>query len=287
MAKSVKRLGKATIDRWSWLVIPAIVFLIAFFVYPLFEILKRSFLDPEPGFSNYVGFVQNNSFLRVLIYTFFVAFLITAFCVLLGYPYAYLMTYAGRTVAGLMIMAVLVPFWSSALVRTYAWVVLLQDTGIINSALLNLGVIEEPLSLIRNYVGVTIGMVQVMLPFMVLPIYSVMKNIDLDYVKAASNLGASPFTAFRHIFLPLSLRGVYAGSLLVFVLALGFYITPAILGSPRQAMLSQLVVQQVSDLRNWGMGSTIAFVLLVLTLVVLLVASRFVPISDAFGRGPS
>jgi putative spermidine/putrescine transport system permease protein len=264
-----------------WLVLPATGFLALFFVYPLVNILLRSVTEPEPGLGNFVRFFESPVFARVLVKTLQMSLVVTALCLLLGYPYAYLMTLVGGRWAGLLFIAVLVPFWSSILVRTYAWTVILQDTGVINRFLMSLGVIQEPLPLVRNFLGVVIGMVHILLPFMVLPIYAVMQRIDMDYVRAAASLGASPLTAFRRVFLPLSLPGVYAGCLLVFVVALGFYITPALLGSPRQAMLSELVVQQISQLRNWGMGSTLAVVLLVVTLAVLAAVGRLVNINRA------
>jgi ABC-type spermidine/putrescine transport system permease subunit I len=179
---------------------------------------------------------------------------------------------------------VLVPFWSSLLVRTFAWEVILRDTGIINRTLAQLGLITSPLPLLRETYSVLIGMSQILLPFMVLPIYTVMRRIDPEYGKAAANLGAPPITAFRRVFLPLSLPGVVAGSLLVFILALGFYITPAVLGSPKNTMLSEFIVlKATTGSLDWGLASAMAVVLLVLALVVLLVASRFVRLRDVFG----
>jgi len=137
----------------------------------------------------------------------------------------------------------------------------------------------------RNFLGVVIGMVHILLPFMVLPLYAVMRRIDLDYMRAAANLGASPFEAFWRVFLPLSLPGVFAGVLLVFVIALGFYITPALLGSPKNIMLSELVVQQVQQLFNWGMGSTMAFILLIVTLIILAATSRIINLGEVLGEG--
>lgn len=284
MAAGVKKAVGAggTANRWAWFAVPAVAFLLIFFVYPMVEIAARSFADPAPGFGNYAEFFGTGAYVRVLINTLRMAAIVTAVCLLLAYPYAYVMTRVGRVAAGLMLVAVLIPFWSSILVRTYSWTVILQDTGIINSALMGLGLTEQPVALVRNFTGVVIGMVHVLLPFMTLPIYAVMQRIDTDYLKAASNLGASPLRAFRDVFLPLSLPGVYAGSLIVFVISLGFYITPALLGNPQQAMLSQLVVQQVGQLQDWGMGSAMALVLLVVTLVALAVASRVVNVGEAF-----
>lgn len=279
LRKALSRRG----NGWAWLVLPALVFLALFFVYPLYEILKRSFTEPDAGLGNYITFFGTDVYVKVLINTLRISLLITAICLLLAYPYAYIMAHVGRKTAGVLLIAVLVPFWSSVLVRTYAWVVILQDTGLVNSLLLNLGLIDEPVSLVRNLVGVVIGTVHILMPFMVLPIYSIMRRIDTDLVKAAGNLGSSPFDAFRRVYLPLSLPGVLAGSLLVFVLSLGLYVTPAVLGNPDQAMLGQVIVNQVQSLLNWGMGAAMALILLVVTLLTLAIASRIVNIGDAFG----
>ncbi|MFL5755111.1 MAG: ABC transporter permease, partial [Chloroflexota bacterium] len=162
---------------------------------------------------------------------------------------------------------------------------LLQDSGVINSFLRSIRVISGPLPLIRSAIGVTIGMSYVLLPFMVLPIYAVMQRIEPDLGRAAAGLGASPFRSFRRVFLPLSLPGVVAGCLLVFVLSLGFYITPALLGSPRDAMLSEVIVERVSQQLDFPQGSALAMILLGLTLVLLALASRVVRVGDAFGAG--
>lgn len=273
---------KGVANGWAWLALPVVLFLTFFFLVPLYEIVKRSITDPALGFGNYASFFGSETFLRVLWNTVKMSATVTVVCLLMAYPYAYVMNRLGGRAATLMMLAVLVPFWSSVLARTYAWTVLLQDSGIINSALLSLGVIDEPLTLMRNLFGMVVGMSHVLLPFMVLPMYAVMRRIDGDCVRAANNLGASPLQAFWRVFLPLSLPGVYAGSLLVFVVALGFYITPALLGSPDQVVLSEVIAQQVQLLLNWGMGSAMAMILLVLTLAVLALASRVVSVGDAF-----
>jgi putative spermidine/putrescine transport system permease protein len=268
------------VNGWALLALPGLAFLLVFFGYPLLEMGIRSFTDPSPA--NYRIFVDSPVYSRTLVTTFQTAFLVTAVCLLLGYPYAYAMHQAGRTVAGVLAILVLVPFWSSLLVRTYAWTVWLQDSGVINSMLRRAGVIDQPLELMRNTLGVTIGMTHILLPFMVLPLYAVMRRIDPELTPAAASLGARPFAAFRRIFLPLSLPGVFAGSLLVFVLALGFYITPALLGNPQNAMISELIVRQVSQQLQFGIGAALGMVLLVLTLLVLGIGSRFVRLRDVF-----
>jgi len=272
------------LDRWAVLVFPAVVFLVVFFLAPLVTMSIRSVTDPpDAGLSNYTKFFDQAANLRVLGNTLWIAFLSTLTCVVIGYPYAYLMTIVPGRVAGLLLIAILLPFWSSLLVRTFAWQVILRDTGVINSLLLDLGLVSKPLPLIRTTLGVIIGMSHILLPFMVLPIYAVMRRIDPEFGRAAANLGASPWRAFVRVFVPLSLPGVLAGALLVFVLALGFYITPALLGGARDQMISQLIVNEVQQSLDWGSASAMAVLLMAITFAILFVASRLVRLRDVFG----
>lgn len=272
------------ISRWGWLAMPLLVFLTVAFLVPMFLMVVRSVSDPPgAGLANYQEFFASDADIRVLGNTFYIATVCTIACLVIGYPYAYLMTIVPQRVTGLLLIAVLVPFWSSLLVRTFAWEVILRDTGIINSVLQGLGVISEPLPLIRNTFSVIIGMSQILLPFMVLPLYTVMQRIDPELTRAAANLGAPPFAAFRRVFVPLSFPGIAAGVLLVFVLALGFYITPTILGSARETMISRFIADQAQVRLNWGLASAMAVILMALTFVVLAIASRFVKLHDVYG----
>ena len=206
--------------------------------------------------------------------------IVTAVCLALAYPFAYLMTVVSRRWRIVLLAIVLLPFWTSLMVRTYAWIILLQDTGIVNDVLQQVGIGRQ--SLIRNTLGVTIGMSQILLPFMVLPLYAVMQGIDRRLVLAGESLGSPPWKAFLKIYVPLSRPGIVAGVTLVFILSLGFYITPALLGSPQNAMISQLIVQQVSTLLNFGMGGAMATILLAVILVILIGISRVVKPSAAY-----
>ena len=262
-------------NRWALLAIPPFVFISAFFAYPLYTMLARSFTDPTLGVGNYTHFFETEVYWRTLLTTLRTSALVALVCLVIGYPYAYLMTQVGSGWRKILIFFVLVPFWTSLLVRTYAWTVLLQDTGLINRLLMRAGLVDEPLSLIRSTTGVVIGMSQILLPFMVLPLYANMRTIDPSLMRAATNLGASGFAAFRRVYFPLTRPGVAAGALIVFIYALGFYITPALLGSPRNAMLSELIVLQISQLFNWGLGAAMAMILLAATLLLLAVLARF------------
>jgi putative spermidine/putrescine transport system permease protein len=280
--------GGPLVNRWAVLAIPVLIFLLVGFLAPLLIMAVRSVTDLPAGsegdpLTNFRRFFEGEANLRVLGNTFWIAGVSTIACLVIGYPYAYLMRLASPRWAGVLLIAVLVPFWSSLLVRTYAWQVILRDTGLINSTLQGWGVIGEPLDLYQTTTGVMLGMTQILLPFMVLPLFTTMARIDPELTKAAANLGASPVRAFLRVFFPLSIPGVLAGSLLVFVLALGFYITPALLGSPRDTMLSAFIATRVQQQLDWGLASAMAMVLVGITLVVLFLASRVIRVRDVFG----
>ena len=217
---------------------------------------------------------------EVLTRTFTVSLSVTLTCLLLGYPLAALIARARGVTANILLIMVLLPFWTSLLVRTSAWVVLLQSRGVVNSALAWLGLIDpaQPLELIYNRVGVLVAMTHILLPFMVLPIYSVMKGIPPVYLRAAASLGASPAAAFRHVYLPMSLPGVSAGCLLVFILALGYYITPALVGGPHDQMVSYFIAYYANQVTNWGMAAALSAILLAAVLVLYAVYNRLVGI---------
>ncbi|MFZ4663821.1 MAG: ABC transporter permease [Caldilineaceae bacterium] len=274
-------------NRWAWLLLPVLLFLAIFFLYPSWLILQGSIVAPVQaplwGLANFVRFFQTSVFSQVLVNTIRTAAVVTLLCLLIGYPYAYVMNRAGPRLMQLFLLALLLSLWSPLLVRTYAWTVILQTTGLVNTLLLELGMIQTPLKLMRNLTGVLIGMTYILLPLMVLPIYSVMRRIDRELVLAAQSLGAAPLRAFFAVFLPLSLPGVYTGVLLVFVEALSFYITPALLGSPRQMMLGELTIQQIQLTRDWGMGSTMAVIMLMITLISLGLVGWFVNFNVVLG----
>lgn len=249
------------------IVIPSLLLLLIFFVYPLITILIRSFIDPEPGISNYINFFSQSGYMKALVNTFKISFIVTIITLLAAYPVAYVMAKAGPRLKGLIMLAILLPFWTALLVRTFAWMVLLQDKGIINKFLLWLGVIDAPLKLMNSLTGVVIGMVYIMLPFMILPMHTTMVSIDRRLLQAAENLGAPPFIAFLRVFLPLSLPGVGAGSIIVFVMTLGYYIIPSLLGGTEQIMLGEFIADQIQAHLNWGIGATAGAVLVFITLI--------------------
>ncbi|WP_219417652.1 ABC transporter permease [Pseudonocardia nigra] len=273
------------VDGWGLLILPIVAFLLLVLVAPLVLVLARSVTDPQPGLTNYADFFGSPVYLDVLLNTFRISGLVTAVTLLLGFPYAYLMTLASPFWRGVMLVAVLVPFWTSLLVRTFAWVLMLGDAGVVNETLIGLGILDEPISMIRNLTGVVIGMVQIMLPFAVLPLFATMRGIDRRLVQAAEGLGARPIQAFWPIYAPLTLPGVAAAALLVFISSLGFYITPALLGGPQDMMLGELIVEQLSGVLRWGFASTLAVVLLVVTAALLVLVSRIVSLGKLVGDG--
>jgi len=269
------------VDSWGLLLVPGVVFLVLAFGVPLAGMALRSLTDPSPA--TYLEVFQSRPFLTSMAYTFQLALIVTLACLLLGYPWAYLMHGAGPKVRWVLAGMVILPFWSSLLVRTYAWSVLLRPSGVINFGLHQLGLIQQPLPLMGNTLGVAVGMTQIMLPFMVLPLFAVMNRMDPDLVPAAEGLGARPLVAFVRVFLPLTLPWVAAGSVLVFVVSLGFYITPTVLGSARSPMLSQHIVNQTSVLLDFGLASALAVVLIALTVVLVDGGSRFAALGEALG----
>jgi putative spermidine/putrescine transport system permease protein/spermidine/putrescine transport system permease protein len=215
--------------------------------------------------------------------TFELSILVTTICVVLGYPLAYMISQARPRMAAILLALVLFPIWTSLLVRCYAWLVLLQRRGLVNGWLADLGLLESPLQLMHNFTGTAIGMVHIMLPFMVLPLYGAMRAISPEYMRAAASLGASPVQAFWQIFVPLALPGLTAGIVIVFVLCLGFYVTPALLGGGRVMMWSMQIERNVTYYADWGAASALGVVLLVLTLAILWSLGRLTGLDRMLG----
>jgi ABC-type spermidine/putrescine transport system permease subunit I len=251
----------------------------AIYLYPLTRLAAWSFFDPTFTLRHYRELFTEPAYLVALENTLTTSLSVTAISLVLAYPVAYLMTTVSARTRSVLTALVLIPFWTSILVRTFAWLVILGKNGLVNQTLLRLGMLATPAALIHNQTGVQIGMVHVLLPFMILPLYSVMVGIDGGLLIAARSLGARPIQVFLRIFLPLSLPGVHAGCLLVFLSAVGYYITPALLGGPRQITIAMLIDLVVNDLLNWGLGATLA-ILLLTTVVVLLTV-----VTAVFGLG--
>jgi putative spermidine/putrescine transport system permease protein len=266
------------------LILPIILYLLFFFIYPLGKMLVFSFLNPSFTLTNYVRIFTQPLYLKVILYTFRLSLIVTLFSLLMGYPLAYLLNKIEIKSSRILMIFIVLPFWTSILVRIYAWMVILGRHGVINSLLLKLGIISTPLNLLFNTFSVTVGMVHYLLPFMVFSLYSVMAGIDKTIIKAAYNLGATPFRTFIRVFFPLSLPGVGAGSLIVFILAIGFFITPALLGGRKDMVISVLIERQINITLNWSFAAAIAFVLLVFTLTIFYFSNFFLGISKIWGE---
>lgn len=218
------------------------------------------------SWENYARMIDRSSYVKTFETTFVVSFAVTFVCVILGYPLAYMLSQLPGRAVNICLLFVIMPFWTSVLVRTYAWLVLLQRNGLINTWLTDLGVISEPLQFAHNFTGVVIAMSHIMLPYLVLPLYASMKTIDRDLLRAAMNLGASPLASFRQVFFPLSVPGLTAGIILVFVLCLGFFVTPALMGGGRVIMWAMRIESTVRLFANWGAASALGVALLLVTL---------------------
>jgi putative spermidine/putrescine transport system permease protein len=215
-------------------------------------------------------------FNQIWLRTLWIASVVTLVCVLLGYPLAYFLAHAKPRVAAMLMIFVLLPFWTSLLVRTIAWLALLQTHGVVNDLALYLHLASERTQLIHNRLGVYVTMSHVLLPYMVLPIYSVMRRIPPTYLRAAISLGASPVQAFARVYLPMTLHGLGAGAALVFILAVGFYITPALVGGPNDQMISYFIAYYTNESLNWNAAAALSIVLLGLTVSFFLAFSRLV-----------
>jgi len=276
--------------------VPAL-WLLLFFALPFLIVFKISFswMQPiQPGyapllewveasgrlvaslnFSNYASVLSDPLYLRTFLYSLEVAAVSTVLCLLLGYPMAYAIARARPSTRNLLLMLIILPFWTSFLLRVYAWIGLLKSNGVINNALLALGVIDQPLTLLYTDFAVYVGIVYSYLPFMILPLYANLEKHDLTLLEAAADLGASPFTAFRRITLPLSMPGIVAGCLLVFIPAVGEFVIPSLLGRTDQLMIGTVLSAQFFGARNWPVASAVAIVLLLALLLPILLFQRY------------
>jgi len=264
------------------LVAPAVLTIVLLFVLPIGYVLVLSVTDPSVSLDHYRRLFTVPLYGSVMANTFKTSLIVTTACLLIGYPLAYVMARRNDVIALIFLAAVGLSFWTGFVVRTYAWLVILGNKGPLAATYALAGWGRPPQLLFTSFSS-TLGMTHVLLPYMVLALYGVMRKIDPSYLRAAEGLGARPFGAFRHVFLPLSLPGVVNGCVLVFTMCLGFYITPILLGTPKDMMISQLISQQIEDLLAWGFASAIAVVLLAVTLVLLGIYNRFAGLDRLWG----
>jgi putative spermidine/putrescine transport system permease protein len=266
-----------------WLLLgPPSLVLTLLFVLPIGLMLVTSLTDPRLSLAHYQRIFTVPLYTQVMLNTFVTSVIVTALCLVLGYPVAYVMARRNDWVSTLLLTIVAMSFWTGFLVRTYAWLVILGSKGPVTGAYQALGLGPAPKLLFTSFAS-TLGMTHILLPFMILALFAVMKKIEPDHLKAAASLGARPRAAFTEVFLPLSLPGVVNGSLLVFVTCLGFFVTPILLGTPRDMMISQLINQQIEELLAWGFASAVAVVLLAATLLVLAIYNRFAGLDRLWG----
>ncbi|MGD9945506.1 MAG: ABC transporter permease [Burkholderiaceae bacterium] len=267
-----------------WLLAPVAGFYALFFGWPLLQMVWQSFWA-EGGFTlaGYAEFLREPAYWSILGYTMGIGVGTMLLVLAIGYPVAYWLVTLNRTWTVVLMAFVLVPFWSSGLVRTYAWIVILGRQGIVNTALMKMQLIDEPFSFIGTHTAVVVGLTYYLLPYMILCLFSVMNGIDRNLTKAARNLGATPWQAFLRIFVPLTRPGLFAGSFLVFMLAVGMYITPALLGGPEQVTLPLVIALQINEALDWTLAAALSVVLLLLTSCLQLFANRYVDFDRMWG----
>ncbi|QOF75172.1 ABC transporter permease (plasmid) [Aminobacter sp. SR38] len=266
-----------------FLVAPFLGLLVALYFGPILNILWLSFTDPVPGIGNYLQLVTSDSLLRIVWTTLRICLITTFFSVMIGYCIAYAMVHAHARQQNIMLLLLLISFWISVLVRTFSWLMLLGDNGLLNNTLATMNVISEPIHFVRNELGVLIGMIHYMVPYAVLPLLANMQGLDARIFQASRNLGASGAQTFCRVYLPLTKPGIVAASLLVFILSLGFYVTPAILGGGKVLMTAEYISVQLLVTLKWGTAAMLAALTLFCVMALLWIMSRFMKLSTAFG----
>lgn len=268
----------------GWLlVLPFLALVVTLFLGPIVNILWLSVTDPEPGLGNYAALVTSDNLAGILWTTIRICVITTVFSVILGYSIAYAMVHVAQGSRNRMLSLLLVSFWISVLVRTFSWLMLLGRKGLVNETLVNIGIISEPVEFMRNELGVLIGMIHYMIPYAVLPLLATMQNIDTRVLSASRSLGATGTQTFWRVYLPLTKPGLVAASLLVFILSLGFYVTPAILGGGKVLMVAEYISVQILVTLRWGTAAMLAALMLFGVLALLFLMSRFMKLSTIFG----
>lgn len=275
-------LRSVTSSGWI-LVAPFLALVVLMYLGPIANILWLSVTEPVPGLGNYAKLVESDTLGRILWTTLRICIITTILSVLLGYSIAYAMTHAREANRNRMMALLLVSFWISILVRTFSWLMLLGNRGLVNTTLQDVGLIAQPIMFMRNELGVLIGMVHYMVPYAVLPLLVSMQTMDQRVIAASRNLGATGGQTFRRVYLPLTKPGIVAASLLVFILSLGFYVTPAILGGGKVLMIAEYISVQLLVTLRWGTAAMLAALMLFGVLAMLWIMSRFMNLSRVFG----
>ncbi|MGF7159565.1 putative spermidine/putrescine transport system permease protein [Rhodoligotrophos appendicifer] len=267
------------------MIAPAVLLVLLLYIFPLIRVLGLSVTEAPGGISNYAQLFTSPAIGRVIATTLRICAITTIVTLVLSYLMACALTLASDRLRPVMFACILLPLWLSVLIRAFAWVTVLRSNGVLNGALLSSGLIESPLTLVRNELGVTIGMIHYMLPFGILPLYASMRTIDPRVMNAARSLGASGLTIFRRVFFPLTVPGLFSSFILIFVFSLGFYVTPAILGGGRVMMVAEYISVQVHETLEWGIATMLASVLLVSVFAVIFAVGRFADWESIVGKG--
>lgn len=291
---SAPQAPKRTKKRFDikYLLLPIVAFLAIFFVYPVASMLTISFSDRSGAFSwvNYFELFEGYN-VSVMLTTLKISFWTTVVTVLLSYPVAYFLATTPRSKTNLIMIVVLLPLWTSVLVRAFAWIVLFGRGGVINSALVSAGFIDEPMELLYTYFSVIVAMTHALMPIAVLSMYSTMQNIDRNLESAAATLGAEPGNSFWRVYFPISFPGVASAALVTFIVSVGIFIHPALLGSPEQTMIAQVIIQQIDELFNWGLAAAVSVMVLAISIVFIVLFDRFLGVATITGAqgsgGPS
>lgn len=278
--------------KYAILTLPGLLILFFIFFYPLTKIILLSLYTKEIGGSymeiltlhNYIHFFEQPVYCTILLRTLRIAIFVTVCSLFLGYPLAHLLSKIEKHMGFFLLMLILLSLWVNELIRSYAWMVMLQGTGLLNHMLLTLGIISNPIQFLESEFGVVVGMVHILLPFMILPLFNNLTHIDENLALAAKGLGATPSQAFFKITLPLSFPGIATGSLLVFLIALGLYITPSFLGGPKVMVMSTLISQQMLNILNWPFASASSCILLAFVLVTILLFRKFLRFEKLIGE---
>jgi putative spermidine/putrescine transport system permease protein len=265
------------------LLAPCLIWISFFFLLPLGLMIWNSLASAGYSFAAYATLFTSPLYTKVMLTTARTATIATLLTLMLAYPMAYALTVSGGKLRALILVFVFIPYWVDIIVRTFSWLILLGDHGLINKLLLMFGIVHTPVQLLYNPFSVLVAMVQILLPLATVMLFGAMLRIDRTLVAAAKIHGASPWQAFRAVFLPLSLPGVYGAALLVFVLSLGFYVTPALLGSPRETMIAQTIVLEASELMDWQQASAAGFALLMITTFVAVIYNRYFSLDRLWG----
>lgn len=273
-------------EQVYWLfILPVLLGLLVFFLLPLLQVFWISVSDPGLGADNYLALFQSRAIRKVVLTTLRICTLTTLLSVVIGYLIAFTVAIAPPRTRSILMFAILVPFWMSVLVRAFAWVTLLRSEGVINSFLMSFGLIDSPLPMTNNEFGVLVGMTHYMVPYAVLPLLASMDGINPSLITASRGLGAGPTQSFLKVFLPLTKPGIFAALILVFIMTLGFFVTPIILGGGKTVMLAEYITVQMQQTLRWGLAAAIATVLLAVVLLLIGTLSRSMDMRKMLGGG--